>query len=104
MACHTICITSEGKCYGFGRNDKGQLGVGDCLARNRPAEIKALEGLEISKAAIGKNHTLFLTAVGDVWAAGANSFGQLGLGKVSDCEDRAKQIPTFSTSKVSAFC
>jgi alpha-tubulin suppressor-like RCC1 family protein len=104
MACHTMCITADGKCFAFGRNDKGQLGVGDCLARNRPAEVKVFQGLQVSKAAVGKNHTLFLTSIGDVWAAGSNAFGQLGLGKVSDFEDRAKQIPTFSTSKVECFC
>jgi alpha-tubulin suppressor-like RCC1 family protein len=101
MACHTICVTLDGKCYSFGRNDKGQLGVGDCISRNSPTLVKSLENVQVSKAAVGKNHTLFLTRDGDVWVAGTNGFGQLGLGKVSDFEDKARQLGTVSkvTSK-----
>ena len=97
MACHTICITTEGKCYSFGRNDKGQLGVGDTVSRSRPTPIKALESLKVTKAAIGKSHTLFLTDGGEVWVAGSNNFGQLGIGKVSDTEERAKQQPSVGS-------
>jgi len=28
LACHTICITADGKVYTFGRNEAGQLGHG----------------------------------------------------------------------------
>ena len=98
MACHTICVTADGKCYGFGRNDKGQLGVGDSISRNRPTLIKALESVNIKKAAIGKTHTLFLSESGEVWVAGSNSFGQLGIGKVSDTEERARQQPSVGIS------
>ena len=97
MACHTVCVTTEGKCYSFGRNDKGQLGLGDSVSRNRPTLIKALENVKIEKAAIGKNHTFFLASTGEVWVAGSNNFGQLGLGKVSDSEDKARQQPSLGS-------
>jgi alpha-tubulin suppressor-like RCC1 family protein len=98
MACHTICVTTDGKCYAFGRNDKGQLGVGDFVSRNRPTLIKALEHIKISKVAVGKTHTLFLSSGGEVWVAGSNSFGQLGVGKTSDTEEKARQQPSIGST------
>jgi alpha-tubulin suppressor-like RCC1 family protein len=100
-------VTTEGRCYSFGRNDKGQLGLGDSISRNLPTLIKALENVKIEKAAIGKNHTFFLASTGEVWVAGSNNFGQLGLGKVSDSEDKARQQPSLGSKVImssNSFC
>jgi hypothetical protein len=78
LACHTICITEDGKCCTFGRNELGQLGHGDRMNRGAPTPVKALETVRITKAVAGKTHTLFLTSGGEVWACGSNKFGELG--------------------------
>jgi alpha-tubulin suppressor-like RCC1 family protein len=44
-----------------GRNEKGQLGVGDTKRRDVPTVIEALREHNIVGAACGKNHTLILT-------------------------------------------
>lgn len=44
-----------------GRNENGQLGLGDTNRRDIPTVIPNLETLNIVDAACGKNHTLFLT-------------------------------------------
>jgi alpha-tubulin suppressor-like RCC1 family protein len=44
-----------------GRNEKGQLGVGDTKRRDVPSVIEALRDHNIVGAACGKNHTLILT-------------------------------------------
>lgn len=44
-----------------GRNDKGQLGHGDCERRDTPTLIEAVKDVNIVDAACGKNHTLILT-------------------------------------------
>jgi alpha-tubulin suppressor-like RCC1 family protein len=44
-----------------GRNDKGQLGVGDCERRDTPTTPTELEDYNIVTAATGRNHTLFVT-------------------------------------------
>jgi len=79
-ACHSVIITTDGKALTFGRNDKGQLGLGDLVTRAIPEVVKALEGHNIVSAACGKGHTLFLTDKGTVYAAGDNKMGQIGNG------------------------
>jgi hypothetical protein len=49
------CITS------LGRNEKGQLGVGDTKRRDLPTVIESLKDHSVVGAACGKNHTLILT-------------------------------------------
>lgn len=44
-----------------GRNEKGQLGVGDLVRRDVPTQVEALKSINIVAAACGRNHTLFLT-------------------------------------------
>ena len=45
----------------LGRNDRGQLGVGDEIRRDQPVTPPELEDLVIVEAALGKNHTIFVT-------------------------------------------
>ena len=82
-AVHSVLITADGKAMTFGRNDKGQLGLGDTITRNTPEIVKGLEGETIVSAATGKGHTLFLTDKGVVYSCGENKMGQLGHGNQS---------------------
>jgi alpha-tubulin suppressor-like RCC1 family protein len=75
-----FAITDEGKVYGWGRNEKGSLGLGDCKDRRCPTLVKALDQYNIVSAATGKNHSLFLTDDGKVLACGANNYGQCAAG------------------------
>ena len=79
-ACHSFIITTEGKVMAWGRNDKGQLGLGDLVTRDTPVLVKGLEGHNIVSIACGRGHTLFLSDKGVVFACGENKMGQLGLG------------------------
>jgi RCC1 and BTB domain-containing protein len=40
--------------------------------------MEAIRGLKIKQICCGKFHTLVLTDQGDIWACGANNFGQIG--------------------------
>ncbi len=51
-ACHTICVTEEGKAYSFGRNNNGQLGHGDFLTRGSPTVIKVSEAIPATALAV----------------------------------------------------
>lgn len=82
-ACHSVIITEDGQALSFGRNDKGQLGLGDLVTRFEPTPVATLSGQKIISAACGKGHTLFLNDKGVVYAAGDNKMGQLGIGTQS---------------------
>ncbi|XP_005414877.1 PREDICTED: X-linked retinitis pigmentosa GTPase regulator isoform X2 [Chinchilla lanigera] len=82
---HTAVVTGNNKLYMFGSNNWGQLGLGSRAAVKKPTCVKALKPEKVQLAACGRNHTLVLTAVGNVYAAGGNNEGQLGLG---DTEER----------------
>lgn len=46
----------------------------------KPTLVPGLEGFNIIDAACGRNHTLFLTDTGLVYACGDNKSGQCGVG------------------------
>ena len=70
------------------------------MNRGTPTLVKAMESLRVTNVAVGKTHTLFLTSGGEVWGCGSNKFGELGLGKTSDVEDKPKQITSLSSKVV----
>ncbi|XP_058801470.1 protein RCC2 homolog isoform X2 [Phymastichus coffea] len=80
-ASHSVIVTEDDRCLVFGRNDKGQLGLGDTKRRDDPTEVEALKGHTVIGAACGRGHTLFLTSRGLVFGAGDNKLGQCGVGK-----------------------
>ncbi|NXI76996.1 RPGR regulator, partial [Rhipidura dahli] len=82
---HTAIITGKGKLYMFGSNDWGQLGLGSKNTVSKPTCVKALKPEKPKLAVCGRNHTLVYTEKGNVYAAGGNNEGQLGLG---DTEER----------------
>ncbi|NXC47635.1 RPGR regulator, partial [Penelope pileata] len=82
---HTAVVTGNGKLYMFGSNNWGQLGLGSKTTVSKPTCVKALKPEKTKLAVCGRNHTLVYTEKGNVYAAGGNSEGQLGLG---DTEER----------------
>ena len=46
-----------------GRNEKGQLGLGNTTRKDVPTVVEALSEFNIVEAACGRNHTLFLTGI-----------------------------------------
>ncbi|XP_036770309.1 protein RCC2 isoform X1 [Manis pentadactyla] len=91
-AAHSLLITTEGKLWSWGRNEKGQLGHGDTKRVEAPKLIEGLSHEVIVSAACGRNHTLALTETGSVFAFGENKMGQLGLGNQTDAVPSPAQI------------
>lgn len=58
----------------------GQLGLPDAVLRESPTLVPALQNISIVQAACGRNHTLFLSDTGAVYACGENKQGQCGVG------------------------
>jgi len=76
-----LAITEDGKVYSWGRNENGQLGVGNTKDKFCPTLVNEISGYHIVKITTGKGHTLFLTDDGRVLSCGLNTSGQCGLGK-----------------------
>ncbi|NLI01589.1 MAG: cell wall anchor protein, partial [Chthonomonadales bacterium] len=80
---HSVALTSDNKVWAWGRNAYGQLGLGDTTNRTSPAEVTAFADKSVVTLAASNTHTLAITSDGRLWAWGANSSGQLGLGYTS---------------------
>lgn len=79
-SCHCVALDVEGRCYTWGRNEKGQLGHGDTIQRDRPTVVSELKKYKIVKAGAGRSHTVVVTNEGLSLAFGWNKHGQLGSG------------------------
>ncbi|XVF35992.1 hypothetical protein REPUB_Repub19eG0019800 [Reevesia pubescens] len=79
-SCHCVALDVEGRCYTWGRNEKGQLGHGDTIQRDRPTVVSELSKYKIIKAGGGRSHTVVVTDEGNSLAFGWNKHGQLGSG------------------------
>jgi len=63
---------------GLGNNEYGQLGDGSKAGYLTAPYLFA--GDDVIQVAGGKDHTLFVTSTGALWAMGGNNYGQLGNG------------------------
>ena len=80
LACHFLAVASDGNAWTWGRNESGQLGVGDLNNRYNPTPLKVEN---IVDAACSGDHTLVCTKRGDLFGFGSNACGQLGNGSRS---------------------
>ena len=81
MIFHTFCIDKHHRVWGFGKNQCGELGSYE-MVHHLPTLIPGLE--EITTAACGSTHSLFLTFDGDVFVCGDNRNYQLGIKGVNE--------------------
>lgn len=77
---HTIAVTDAGVVYGWGSNDKGQLGLDGFTATFSPTMITGLSGKKVTRVSCGYDTTVAMTDKGLVYTFGNNQQGQLGLG------------------------
>lgn len=68
--------------WAWGKNSRGQLGLGNTTYYSSPKQVGALtDWKSISSSG---NSTLFVRKNGTLWAVGWNVYGQLGTGNVTD--------------------
>lgn len=86
-----MALTASGHVYIVGRNNKGQLGLGDNNRRSVPILNPHLS--DIIAIGAGGDYSMALTSFGKIYVFGDNSYGQLGLGDNID-----KLTPTLVTN------
>ena len=79
---HSCALKTDGTVWCWGRNDDGQLGLGDTIDRTTPQAVGGLN--DVLQIVAGSKHTCALTASGEVACWGANYSGQLGLGDTTN--------------------
>jgi alpha-tubulin suppressor-like RCC1 family protein len=97
---YTIAIKADGTLWSWGRNQYGQLGLGNTTYYSSPKQIGSLTNWV--KAACGQLHTIAIKTDGTLWAWGySNSAygapygGQLGLGNLNNYSS-PKQVGTLT--------
>ncbi|NXK25484.1 HERC5 ligase, partial [Arenaria interpres] len=75
---HSTAVSLSGAVYSWGKNDFGQLGLGDTKDRSCPSYIGALEHWKTVFISCGADHTAALSKEGLVCTFGAGGAGQLG--------------------------
>ncbi|XP_042495215.1 protein RCC2 homolog isoform X1 [Macadamia integrifolia] len=83
-SCHCVALDVEGRCYTWGRNEKGQLGHGDYLQRDRPTVVSDLLKHKIIRAGAGRAHVVVVTEDCNSFSFGWNKHGQLGSGSIKN--------------------
>ncbi len=90
---HILALTRDGRVYGLGNNDYGQLGLGHHNSTTIPLLIPKLE--DIVSVSAGLFHSLALNSQGQVYVFGNNDSGQLGLQNYR-YQNRAVLIPDLN--------
>eukprot|EP00252_Welwitschia_mirabilis_P003499 TRINITY_DN13557_c0_g1_i1.p1 TRINITY_DN13557_c0_g1~~TRINITY_DN13557_c0_g1_i1.p1 ORF type:complete len:436 (+),score=82.89 TRINITY_DN13557_c0_g1_i1:975-2282(+) len=97
---HCLAVTDDGVVQSWGRNQNGQLGLGDtedCLV---PQKIEFFKGTAVKMVAAGAEHTVAVTEDGELYGWGWGRYGNLGL---ADRNDRLvpEQVASITEEKFS---
>lgn len=101
---HSVIISNSGAVYAWGKNNKGQLGLGDTENRAFPTQVRSLRNQKICYVACGAEHTICLTEDGGVFSFGSGQYGQLGHGSKSDEHLPRKIIELMGTEVSQVAC
>jgi alpha-tubulin suppressor-like RCC1 family protein len=91
---HSLALKTNGTIWAWGKNDNGELGLGDTIQRFTPKQI----GIDTDWFVViaGFSHTLGLKSTGALYTWGSNNYGQLGLGDIGINRNTPTQVGTDS--------
>ncbi|KAF0684693.1 Aste57867_23348 [Aphanomyces stellatus] len=76
---HVVCVVNlvrKAVVYSWGKGDLGQLGHGEWTSEALPRPLRQLD--DVIQVACGSEHTLLVTALGQVYSCGWGEHGNLG--------------------------
>lgn len=83
---HTFAVNQQGQVWGWGLNNRGQLGDGTLTNRNAATRISALDGFSMISTGLTQN--IGLRTDGTVWTWGQDYYGRaLSLQKIEGLEE-----------------
>ena len=85
-------VVREGRLYTWGRNNRGQLGIGSTTDAPTPVRVESLT--DVAALVIAQNDSLALQSDGSVWVWGDNGSGQLGQGQPGTPDTTPRNVPT----------
>lgn len=91
---YSLIKNDRGELFGCGENDYGELGLGHNNPQIEPRMLP-FQLSNIIQISCGFHHTLLLDSEGNVYGAGYNYFGNLGIGGVSRPRTHIIQIPNI---------
>ena len=97
----TLIITNDSNLWSCGRNDHGQLCLGNTAENQSKYQQTSFQ--QISKISAGGYHSLFQNNNGEIFACGNNSSGQVGLGHFNHPQIKVTLIPNLPLNIVQ-FC
>ncbi len=99
---HAVLVTESGAALTYGLGSGGQLGHGSTQSLAAPTQVSSLAKRRVVGTAAGRDHTLFVTDLGDVYATGQGQQGQLGTKRCSDTSIPAYVEGCAKVSRVAA--
>uniref|UniRef100_A0A0D9QWA7 HECT and RLD domain containing E3 ubiquitin protein ligase family member 6 n=1 Tax=Chlorocebus sabaeus TaxID=60711 RepID=A0A0D9QWA7_CHLSB len=97
---HSLLLLTNHRVLSCGDNSRGQLGRRSAPRGELPEPIQALETLNVDLVSCGKEHSLAVCHKGRVFAWGAGSEGQLGIGEFKEISFTPKKITTLNGIKI----
>ncbi|KAG9275615.1 hypothetical protein AMEX_G10150, partial [Astyanax mexicanus] len=98
---HSFALSLSGTVFGWGRNNAGQLGLGNAESKLSPQPLRSLCGIPLAQISAGGDHSFALSMSGAVFGWGRNNSGQLGLG---DTEGKLCSLVLFSNVQQNVNC
>ncbi|XP_031608731.2 probable E3 ubiquitin-protein ligase HERC3 [Oreochromis aureus] len=95
----SFALSVSGGVFSWGRNDCGQLGLGDTQDRHTPTLVHYLNMKKTVSISCGKDHTAALTKDGAVFTFGSGQYGQLGHNSLQN-EQRPRLVAELWGAKV----
>ncbi|XP_075998043.1 putative E3 ubiquitin-protein ligase HERC3 [Genypterus blacodes] len=95
----SFALSVSGNVFSWGRNNCGQLGLGDTTDRQTPTAVHSLNMKKTIAISCGKDHTTILTKDGAVFTFGSGQYGQLGHNSFTD-ELHPRLVAELSEAKV----
>lgn len=91
-------MSTDGRIYGCGDNQYGQLGLGNNIRARNCVQITTSDSKLFSQVSAGSYHSALLTNQGELYMMGCGTYGRLGLG-----DSEHKNIPTKLDIKIKGY-